>query len=385
MAAFDLNDPRTQQAIGVVVQGLADIFRKCSEIFSGSARPAPEKVAIRKENLIVDGDYAKVSKTAAELPPDLPDPSKPIDSSRLHIPTWAQLLNLYNECAIEMRTKNGYPNEKSVRQVTNGIRKNCEMLGIGLDEPYTTVTRQRIRTLEDIGLKAKKSRTTIQAWRTYFKQITARWAVLMYEERGWDVKSIVTEPFNTMFESVKYLPKEHVEKIDAWIAELKRNSVKSALDRNRFLFVYIMRNLACRNGDVFDLTWGNFERVAGGMVRFAYIPHKTSRTSRRKAAWKLSAEKFADIEPFEKSPDVPIIRMRQEDRDEFQRELNRQIKALLPPDRNKGLYELRKLSAQEAYKAGGVEAVMQKTGDSWETLNTNYTDTSADGDDSWYR
>ena len=104
-----------------------------------------------------------------------------------------------------------------------GIKKVLERLKIPLDEPYNRLTRQRISLLEDIGLKEGKSRASIQTWRGYIKSITARWACLMYEDRGWEVHPIATQPFNIAQKAYEALPAETVQKIDEWIASLRAN------------------------------------------------------------------------------------------------------------------------------------------------------------------
>ena len=85
-----------------------------------------------------------------------------------------------------------------------------------------------------------------------------------------------------------------------------------------------------------------------------------------------------ELGAFKGEPDELVVRSQDYDMDAFQRDLNRQIKAILPPGRNKGLYELRKLSAHETYVKFGRKAAVRKTGDSFETLDTHYVDTSAD-------
>ena len=90
-----------------------------------------------------------------------------------------------------------------------------------------------------------------------------------------------------------------------------------------------------------------------------------------------------EIGEFAGAPDELVVDSAHLDMDAVQRDLNAQIKAILPPGRNKGLYELRKLSAHEAYTTFGRKAAVRKTGDSFDTLDTHYVDTSTDdyGDD----
>lgn len=383
---FDLNDPKVQAMIGVAVKGLGEIFSQCLAIYNGanavrnSDGIAQEKVAIRRENL---SDESKVA--AKDLPPEMPDPTKPIDPNGLKVPTWAQLLNLYNECAVENYKKNFKPCDRRREANIVGVKACLKRLNISLDEPYTCLTRARMSQLEDIGLKEGKSRQTIQTWRAFFKSVTARWAVLMYEDRGWEVKPIVTMPFNMASEAYVALPKETVEKIDAWIEALRQDGKR----RDDFKFVWLMRNFAIRNGDVFRYVWGNFSEVTykgEEVIRSSYIPNKTSKTSRRHATWEIAKARFESemlpLKQWNALDDTPVIsRMNSNQRDEFQRRLNAEIKALLPEGRNKGLYELRKLRAHEIFVKFGRKACVRATGDSFDTLEHNYVDTSADDDD----
>lgn len=384
---FDLNDPKIQKILGVVVQGIGEIVTKCISVYNGTdvikteSGIAQEKVAIRRENL---ADESKVAKS--DLPPEQPDPSKPIDQSGLKIPTWAQLLNLYNECAIENYKRNFKPCERRREANIVGVKACLKRLNIGLDEPYTCLTRARMGQLEDIGLEAGKSRQTIQTWRAFFKSVTARWAVLMYEDRGWEVKPIVTMPFNMASESYVALPKENIAKIDAWIESLRQDGKR----KDDYKFVWLMRNLAIRNGDVFRYVWGNFTEImykGEQMIRSSYIPNKTSKTSRRHATWEIPKDKFEQeilpLKQWNALVDTPVIsRMSKNERDEFQRRLNAEIKTFLPEGRNKGLYELRKLRAHEIFVKYGRKACVRATGDSFDTLEKNYVDTSAD-DGEW--
>lgn len=371
MMPIDRSDPRFRAMANVVADGLVEIFARCAEVFCGAydqSRPiAPEKVAIRRQDIPQEREVAP-----HDLPPAPPPIDRPVDVSGLKVPTWGQLINLYGEVAAENFKRNFYPCERARAANIAGIKKVLSRLKISLDEPYDCLTRQRIALLEDIGLKEGKSRATIQAWRGYIKSVTARWAVLAYEDRGWNVHSIATQPFNIAQQAYEALPPETVEKIDEWIAHLRADKAT----REQFKFVWMMRNLAIRNGDVFRYVWGNFTDN-GDKVHSAYIPNKTSKNSKRRATWDLTKEKWMEIGEFAGKPNEKVIKIKESDRDEFQRDLNRQIKALLPPNRNKGLYELRKLSAHEAYVKFGRKAAVRKTGDSFETLEMHYVDSSS--------
>lgn len=369
------SDPRIKAVADILSVGIADLLAKCIDAFNGVPPPppgyvAPEQSAIRRQNI-----PASVKETVREsdLPPLPPPIDQPIDQNGLKIPTWAQLINLYTECALENYKRNFKPCERVRQANVTGIKKVLERLNIPLDEPYNRLTRQRISLLEDIGLKEGKSRASIQTWRGYIKSITARWACLMYEDRGWSVKPIETQPFNIAQKAYEALPAATVAKIDAWIAALRLN----ASTREQFKFVWIMRNLAVRNGDVFRLKWSTFT-VKGDKVYSSYIPHKTSQSSQRRATWEMTLDKWMEIGEFKSdNPEDLVIDSSHMDIDAFQRDLNAQIKSILPPDRNKGLYELRKLSAHEAYEQFGPKAAVRKTGDSFDTLNMHYVDSSA--------
>lgn len=369
------SDPRIKAVSAVLAEGLAELIVKCVAAFNGTPPPAPgqlapEDVAIRRQNIPA---AAVPTVLPSALPPEKPPEDQPIDPRGLKIPTWAQLINLYSECAIENYKKNFKPCERVRVANVTGIKKVLSRLEIPLDEPYNRLTRQRISRLEDIGLKEGKSRASIQTWRGYIKSVTARWARLMYEDRGWAVSAIETQPFNIAQKAYEALPAETVKKIDEWIMSLRADPAK----REHFKFVWIMRNLAVRNGDVFRFTWGNFSD-RGDKVHSAYIPNKTSKSSQRRATWDMPKEKWMEIGEFAGKPDELVVDTSHLDVDAFQRELNSQIKAILPPGRNKGLYELRKLSAHEAYTKFGRKAAVRKTGDSFDTLDTHYVDTSAD-------
>lgn len=378
---LDKNDPRVRAVADTIAEGLVEIFGKCFEIMNGGKIPPsptipPEKISIRRENI----PTAKVATIREEcLPPVAPAIDQPIDPNALKVPTWGQLLNLYTECALENYKKNFYPCERARQANVTGMKKVLSRLEIPLDEPYNRLTRQRISKLEDIGLREGKSRATIQTWRGYIKSITARWACLLYEDRGWSVQSIATQPFNIAQKAYEALPQDVITKIDEWIMSLRERPET----REQFKFVWMMRHLAIRNGDVFRYIWGNFTEKGDDKIHSAYIPHKTSKNSKRKATWDLPRDKWMEIGEYAGEPNELVIKITPEERDEFQRGLNKQIKALLPEGRNKGLYELRKLSAHEAYTKFGRKAAVRKTGDSFDTLDTHYVDTSTDdfGDD----
>ena len=376
---MERDDPRIKAVASVLADGIADLLVRCIEAFHGNLPPppppgyiAPEKAAIRRQNI---AESVAPTVRESDLPPEQPPEDQPIDQRGLKIPTWAQLINLYTECALENYRKNFKPCERVRQANVTGIKKVLERLGISLDEPYNRLTRQRINRLEDIGLKEGKSRASIQTWRGYIKSITARWARLMYEDRGWAVAAIETQPFNIAQKAYEALPAETVAKIDEWIESLRRDPAK----REHFKFVWIMRNLAVRNGDVFRFVWGNFTE-RGDKIHSAYIPNKTSKSSQRRATWDMPKEKYMELGEFrgDAGDKDLVVDSAHMDVDAFQRELNAQIKAILPEGRNKGLYELRKLSAHEAYTKFGRKAAVRKTGDSFDTLDQHYVDTSAD-------
>lgn len=369
------SDPRVKAVADVLAVGLADLIAKCIDAFAGVPPPppgyiAPEKTAIRAQN-IPEAHLPKVRP--ADLPPAPPPIDQPINENGLKVPTWAQLINLYTECALENYKKNFKPCERVRVANVTGIKKVLSRLNIPLDEPYNRLTRQRISLLEDIGLKEGKSRASIQTWRGYIKSITARWACLMYEDRGWSVHPIATQPFNIAQKAYEALPAETVRKIDEWIASLRANPET----REQFKFVWIMRNLAVRNGDVLRFKWSNFTQK-GDKVYSAYIPNKTSKSSQRRATWEMPLEKWMELGEFKSDdPNDLVVDSKHLDMDAVQRDLNKQIKEILPEGRNKGLYELRKLSAHEAYEQFGPKAAVRKTGDSFDTLNMHYVDSSA--------
>lgn len=173
------DDPRIQAVASILSQGIADLLARCIEAFetppSSGGSIAPERAAIRRADI-----PAAVAPTVPErsLPPVLPPIDRPPDPSALRVPTWAQLLNLYAECAAENRRKNLKPSERSQQTNIAGVKKILSRLNISMDEPYTVLTRQRMAKLEEMGLKAGRSRASIQTWRAYVKSVTARWACL---------------------------------------------------------------------------------------------------------------------------------------------------------------------------------------------------------------
>lgn len=360
-------DPRVEALVGTVIRGIAGIVQECVSQWYGMQQTT------QGQPIVPESPSGETRKDVKEEPPKAPPPP-PLAPNR--IPTFKTLLALYDECAKRNYTRTFKPKPRARTAAINGLKFVLTTLDIPLNAPYTALTLQQMERLEDIGAEQGKSRATIASWRTYPKSITASWTLPMYKERGWDVEPYKFGKFNPAVKSYVAMPKEKIAEIDDWIAHLNDDG----RHRNEFLFCWVMRHLGVRNGDVFSLKWENFaERMTEDgtpVMRHSYLPSKTKDSSGRRAIWDLTMDEWRQIVPYRTSGGDPLIKMYEGLRQRFQRDLNAKLRPIMPPDRNKCLYELRKIFGHSVYVKYGPKKCVQAMGDRFETLEKNYVDTS---------
>lgn len=290
------------------------------------------------------------------------------------VPTCRELKALYEKAAYAEQAKNGgTPHDRTISNTMKHWGYAVAGCGIGWDRPYTDVTTDRLEEWF-VRMVEEDDKERVSAW-TYVsgvKSITARWTLRYYEKEGWGVKAIEIPTIKNVkpgrYERLTDEARAGVKKWYEGLWELE--------DKRMWLAATMMLQFAMRNGDVVAAT-GEYFVERNGVMYLRYKPRKTERSSGRvvmwpihKDIWKRIAEARKAISDAGKSgPLVPGASW------VFVR-LNRALRDAVPElaQKEKAMYELRKLRVDAEYRNFGAERASALSGDDIRTLSYFYAD-----------
>ena len=299
------------------------------------------------------------------------------DNKKSKIPSFAKLLELYENAAAAERLKSGSPEQRTIDTAIQYFKYLVEGCGFKLSEPCTRLKLPDIDAYMVKTIRRGATPTTAYAYASSCKSVTARWSLAYYEREGYEI-----QPYKMPIIKNRRPPRyerpsqETLDAVEAWYRSLWRENGMSARNCRMWFFATMMLRFAVRNGDVGRLTPRDFvER--DGTVRLCYTPHKTANRSQARVCWPLSAEmvrrikkvaKILDVEDdvvFINSPRSVAILVNDE---------LRKIPELA--EREKASYELRKMCVDKVFHEFGVEMAAAISGDDIRTLTYFYTDTA---------
>ena len=289
------------------------------------------------------------------------------------VPTCRELKDLYEKAAYAEQAKNGgTPHDRTISNTMKHWGYAVEGCRVGWDRPYTDVTTDRLE--EWFVRMVEEGKERVSAW-TYVsgvKSITARWALRYYEKEGWGVKAIETPTIKNVkpgrYERLTDEARAGVKKWYEGLWELE--------DKRMWLAATMMLQFAMRNGDVVAAT-GDYFVERNGVTYLRYKPRKTERSSGRVVMWpihediwkRISEARRAISEADKGGPLVPGASW------VFVR-LNRALRDAVPElaQKEKAMYELRKLRVDAEYRNFGAERASALSGDDIRTLSYFYAD-----------
>jgi integrase len=286
-------------------------------------------------------------------------------------PTFADMLNVYEDAAERERIKNGVPGERTALNTRKAFRRIISGCGLDMGDRASKLTAATLdHYLVDVissGLAPTSAWTYISA----LKSIAPAWIPPYYAEAGFVL------PRFEMPARRKAPPPRYVRPSQERLDAIRRfyASLEGLADRRLWLAATMMLEFAVRNGDVGRLTWGNFVK-RDGRVFISYTPHKTSHSSGRHVFWPVAPAVWTKIVAMaggEGDADEPVV-----DSARYVFEcLNTRMRGVLGMDSDgKAAYELRKIAVDMTYQKYGAEKASALSGDDIKTVIYYYADPS---------
>lgn len=301
----------------------------------------------------------------------------------LRVPSCDELIAAYEDIAskrvVDPRFK---MSERSVETAIKNFRYCLDASGCRAKDPYTKlVDFDTVRKIADSFMGRGLTGVTAWSYIASLQSVTAKWTIVNYRDKGYDVTSQVIPKqslFGTSADPAQYveLPPELIAKIWSWYSQLQ-----DGIDASASFFAICMLELAIRPSDIGRLTAENFPLGPDGRRRLSYKPHKTRESSNRRV----------DI-PI---PDALYQRLYALKRNEFEGggrlclnilevegRVNRSMREScdMPVEKyNKACYELRKLCVHTIIntpveEGGGVDQAVRLSGDRRDTIEKYYCD-----------
>lgn len=299
--------------------------------------------------------------------------------------TIGEWLNQYELAAQYERMRSGRPSESTVKNVTKGVRKITEALGLQQDDKVDELTADKI----DMGImcliKTGKKSITASTYASNLQMMAARWTVNYYRQAGYEPVKIDMPPKRSIRPERYNRPSEEtLAKIKAWYEEIWGRE-----DKRLWLMATMMLQFAMRNGDIRRATEQIFEKRGDGRIIMRYTPNKTEKSSGRKVAWPVSQALWDKIQTANEQIKRMVDEMpsngwwcaiKRENKlipgfVSVQERINEDMRKMMP-GKTKSSYELRKICIDHIYQKYGAEKASAISGDDIKTLSYYYADPS---------
>ena len=320
-----------------------------------------------KPTLLLRQEYAKfVTKVCSKSSSGRGGFARPI-------PTCRELLQAYEDMAWKRHNNPDYrkPGVRTIESTVANFRRCLEVGGLGWDAPYTDLTdpdmiRSLFAAFRAQGMTGISAYTYVSA----LKSVTARWTILEYRDRGFEVKSPLMPDFGKARHPPCYrrLAPEQVKRIEAWYVGL----VEGPSDM--YLGATIIYQLAVRPNDIGRLTAENFPVGDNGRRRLVYTPAKTAESSNRRVDIEIPDALWEQIRALAGRRLDAGLTVLENWRRTFNR-INASIRAACGmEDWTKASYELRKLCIDTTARRQGIDQAVKLSGDRRETIEKYYMD-----------
>ena len=279
------------------------------------------------------------------------------------IPTFREMIAVYEEIAEIERLKTGTPGEGTVRNVIRGV---TYVVGTHIDEPVTWLTRLRIDKYIVGALAARLSPVTVWGYVGQLQAITARWTRPYYADR-----KIMCPNFEIPVKKKKGARYRRPDRTRLLAVKGWYDSLSIRADKRYRLVATLMLEFAMRNGDIVRLTWSDFIEKEGRHF-LVYTPHKTALSSGRVVCWPVHKDIWEEFQQLRDKPSDFVVPHALR----VIRKLNAEIRKLGFTG-SKACYELRKICVDHIYQKFGAEMASSISGDDIRTVMRYYADPSA--------
>lgn len=305
-----------------------------------------------------------------------------------NVPTFAKLIELYEEYAPKECAKNGRPEERAQMATVRYFGYLMKKCGFTETERCDKLTTGKMDLAIAEWIAEGKSRETAKSYAMSAKAITARWAIPMYEAAGWKVTPYEMpvmrgrKDMKGVGARYKKLKDETIEAIDKLYESLWHENMRP-FEYKLWLYTTLVFKFAMRPEDTGRVTMELEDEEHGrfvehnGLHYLSYTPHKTRNSSGRHVNWPVHPEYWERIEECARvigvEGDRPLINSVRWVRDVLNMMLH-SIEELR--ERSKWGYELRKLDMHRTFHKFGAEKVAAKSGDDIQTILQYYADIS---------
>ena len=298
-------------------------------------------------------------------------------------PTIQMVLESYPKFAAVERLRMERPCERTVQNTLGGVRRLCELGGIGLDEPVAVLSRKRLAQILDVASAASLSPVSLWSYLCSLRTLFAKWTRPYYADTQWRVPKV--ELPTCRRSSPRYVRPDSVvlAKVKEWYARLETRR-----DRREWVLATLMLEFAMRNGDAERLRWADL-RERNGRVILCYTPHKTRLSSGRTVSWPVHPDIWNRLRAY-RDAGLPCYKRRGWAKNEVRDSqlvvpcardvyvrLNKELRDLKIFNGQKACYELRKICVDHVYQKFGAETASSISGDDIRMMMRYYADPSA--------
>ncbi len=350
-----------------------DVVRYCvmikgQRVRRNAALPASLLVGRNgKPTTLLKQDYAKfVAQVCARQPGAL-------GASGRRVPSCRELLKAYEEMAWKRHWNPDYrrPAATTIDLVVTNFKRCVETSGLSWDTSYETLmdsdtVRRIFNAFREKGISGLTAFTYVCS----MKSVTAKWTIVEYRDRGYEVSSPILPDFGRARDAPCYrrLEPEMVKRIEAWYAGLASGAA------DEYLGATIIYQLAVRPNDIGRLTAENFPVGENGRRRLVYKPAKTAQSSNRRVDIEIPDALWEQIRALageRLDAGKPLL-------EHWRRTFNKinasMRKACGMEGWTKASYELRKLCIDGTMRRQGADQAVRLSGDRRETLEKYYMD-----------
>ena len=293
------------------------------------------------------------------------------------VPSFAKLLELYQDASDAERIKSGSPSERTSQTAIKYFKYLVDACGFKWTEPMSRMKTENIDKCIVEWIKGGKKPVSAWSYACSSQSVTAKWAMDYYSREGYDVRPYQMPIFkNRKPERYKRPSAETLNAVKDWYKSLWHEDM-TEMDYRSWFFVTMMLKFAMRNGDTGRITPGNF-RDHDGTTYLCYTPHKTANRSGTMVNWPLHPDLYERIREAAKAIEIDEDGLFVNSSIEMSNRINRRLREAVPGlgESEKACYELRKICIDEIYHDFGVEMAAAISGDDIKTLTYFYADVS---------
>jgi len=208
------------------------------------------------------------------------------------IPSWEQLVEVYQEIAKRRFAEDGRPTPATVKNNVQRLLKLLKDIGVAKTEPLTSVTAEEISewNMERVSSAQDTDKARYVSMRILGQvtSIWAKWTLEFYERRGLVIPASISR-----WPDIAGVAPRYKDPPDA----LKRATVEggrklAAENPSVWLTFALMFHTGMRPGDAERAEWAWFRELPDGRAKLTFTPNKTRRSARGRQVEQVLTKDF---------------------------------------------------------------------------------------------